>query len=193
LASMQQFDVLMQQTATTAPEQLSFGDFAVEQVSKLDDFGDFDTCPQVAAMPTPTMPIDTVGSLCSLDSLSLNSPAAISPSPPRGPGGIASPNGAGKQAYAQHSAFTGLDGFSTAPRPMRPTGISPPAGMQPPGYGLPSTYCQTPMPYNLHTGQTPMTYCQTNTMGQPVSNGQQINPNLRGQPQSDFGHSNYPT
>jgi len=169
--------VPLQHTIVKTPEQLSFGNFAVAQAPELDDFGDFDACPQVVAtlatMPI-TMPIDTVGSLCSLDSLSLNASAAPPPPPPiRGPGGAPSLNGAGKQAYAQHAAFTGLDSFSTAPQPMRPA-IIPPA-----------TYCQTPIPYDLHIIQTPV--------GQLVSNSQQLNSSMIGQPQSSSSQSNYPS
>lgn len=72
-----------------------------------DDFGDFATCPPpVVSAP----PLDAVSSLCSLDSLSLNVSSALSHSPTNSHR-VSNSNVTSRNNYAQHSAFTGIDGF----------------------------------------------------------------------------------
>lgn len=82
-----------------------------------DGFGDFDAAPAVEEPPKPPKPpADPIASssLISLDSLSLNASA-------RAP----APSSQSRNSYAQHSAFTGLDGFSTNPQPTMMGGAAP--------------------------------------------------------------------
>ena len=103
----------------TMPPPLSH--FEPQHAVANDEFGDFTTCPQAFIPPNApeaNAPEDAVGSLCSLDSLSLN--LSATPSLPTGGHGSVRGPSVNMQAYAHHNAFTGLDGFSTSPQPMRP-------------------------------------------------------------------------
>jgi hypothetical protein len=118
----------------------------VEPQVAFDDFGDFATCPPSA---TSTPPVDAVNSLCSLESLSLNASSTLPHSLVSGCG-ILNPGGTMRETYAQHAAFTGLDGFSTAPQPMRTCAVQ--------SIPQPAPYGQMPNP-NL-MGQFLTTYSQ---------------------------------
>jgi len=140
----------------------SFHSLTLPNASYTDDFGDFATGPQIAASTSKSM--DTVGSLCSLDSLSLNASVAPPSSQSSCYGGGGGLNDADKQAYANHSAFTGLDGFSTAPQPMRP-------GVMPQTIGnAPTAYTQSATMASMN----PLSY-QPNSMMQSHPPQPQVN------------------
>ncbi|KAJ8613982.1 hypothetical protein CTAYLR_005636 [Chrysophaeum taylorii] len=91
-----------------------------------DGFGDFDAAPAVEEPPKPKPDAlaEAGKGLVSLDSLTLNSNAKT-PAPT-----------APKASYAQHAAFTGLDGFSTNPQPTMMGSV---------GYQYQQPQHQTPM------------------------------------------------
>lgn len=101
--------------------------FSVEHVPAIDDFGEFAASPNTvpntvvaSSVSTREVPGNDLNSLCSLDSLTLNKSSSNSPSFASCQA-IMDPCSSDKLTYAQHTAFTGLDGFSTAPQPMRST------------------------------------------------------------------------
>mmetsp|Transcript_21718 Transcript_21718/g.28103 ORF Transcript_21718/g.28103 Transcript_21718/m.28103 type:complete len:630 (+) Transcript_21718:74-1963(+) len=103
-----------------------------------DDFGDFEASPAAVQPPVQKSPKDTLvdasSNLVSLDALSKNSSAMKASSP-----------AAAKASYAQHAAFTGLDGFNTTPQPTMMNSIQPNFQQQPYGGGA-SGYGMAPPP-----------------------------------------------
>lgn len=115
-----------------------------------DGFGDFDAAPAVA-QPTPTAQtpkdaLDAGAGLISLDTLSLNASAKAP-----------APSVAAKANYAQHSAFTGLDGFSTNPQPTMMA-----------SYGQQPAYQQQPTRPPMQQQQPAMMQQPAHMMGQPM-------------------------
>jgi len=131
-----------------------------------DGFGDFDAAPAVDPPKPlePPEPVDAlakaVSSLGSLDSLSLNANAKAP-----------APAAANRATYAQHAAFTGLDGFTTSPQPTMMTGQQPyyPQPMAP---GLNQPAMHQPVPPQQQQPAMAMPHHHTQ-MAPPMAHQQQ--------------------
>lgn len=166
LPTQPQFPAYLQQPE--ASPALPFGEGFTTQSPANDDFGEFSACPQptvllAEATAVPAISADNMSSLCSLDSLSLNGSTPLSNSQ------ATCNRGLDKLAYAQHAAFTGLDGFSTAPQPMRPSAMHPPGTLKPNYTHPPYTMGQTSLSPG---GQSQQSQLAANYSTQMFYNGQ---------------------